>query len=194
MTHNNSDLPANGLERRNYIVGTAGLVAGTAFSTAAAAVPLTLLPKDYSAAKPMIKSETAQDWFEAVPGERMRVRIGSGDTGGALSVLESIVAPKAATPLHYHVADEMFLVMSGRLRLVCNGKGEDLFGGSSAVVPGGAHHGFVNLSSEPVRMLAIFSPGGMEQLFIQLQTTPPEKWGDLASCFDTFIIGPPLTG
>ncbi|MGL4439669.1 MAG: cupin domain-containing protein [Bosea sp. (in: a-proteobacteria)] len=134
------------------------------------------------------------DWFEAIPGERMKIRIGSGDTGGALSVLESIVAPKTATPLHYHAADEMFLIMSGRLRLVCGGKAQNMDAGSSAVVPRGAHHGFVNLSGHPVQMLAIFLPGGMEGLFTQLHKTPPEQWSDLARRFDTVIVGPPVTG
>jgi mannose-6-phosphate isomerase-like protein (cupin superfamily) len=134
------------------------------------------------------------DWFETIPGERMKVRIGGGDTRGTLSVLESVVMPKAATPLHYHAADEMFLIMAGRLRLVCGGKGQDIDAGSSAVVPGGAHHGFINLSGEPVQMLAIFSPGGMERLFTQLNATPPEQWSDLARHFDTVIVGPPVTG
>lgn len=176
------------------MLAAAGLVASAAVSRVFSASPQSLVSKGNPSALATAIIERPTDWFETVPGERMRVRIASSDTGGALSVVESIVAPRTATPLHYHVPNEMFLIMSGRLRLVCGGKGQDLAAGSSAVVPGGAHHGFVNLSSEPVRMLAIFSPGGMEGLFTQLHGTPPEQWGDLARRFDTVIVGPPVAG
>jgi quercetin dioxygenase-like cupin family protein len=194
MTNNDKDLIKPGLDRRSYLLVAAGSAVGAVASTAAGGAPLTSVPGGSPSATAIFGSAAVPDWFEAIPGERMRIRIGDSDTGGILTVLESVVAPKTATPLHYHAADEMFLIMSGRLRLICGGKAQDLAAGSSAVVPGGAHHGFVNLSGEPVRMLAIFSPGGMEQLFIQLHATPPEQWGDLAKRFDTFIVGPPVTG
>ena len=58
--------------------------------------------------------ETAE-WFEPLPGERMRVRIGSEATGGRLTLLENIVAPGAAAPMHFHYdADELFIVLAGR--------------------------------------------------------------------------------
>ena len=153
-----------------------------------------LIPESAPLALATAGSEGTQGWFDAIPGERMRVRIGGNETGNALSILESIVSPNAATPLHYHAAIEIFLVASGRLRLVCGGQGLDLDAGSSAVVPSGAHHGFVNLSGGPVRLLAIFSPGGVDRLFAQLAATPPEQWSDLARRFDTVIVGPPVTG
>lgn len=175
------------------MLGAAGLVA-SATGTASGETPRSLPLESDSLALATVRSEGTQGWFDAIPGERMRVRIGGSETGDALSVLESIVSPKAATPLHYHAAIEIFLVTSGRLRLLCGGQRQDLDAGSSAVIPSGAHHGFVNLSGEPVRMLAIFSPGGVDRLFTQLAATPPEKWGDLARRFDTVIVGPPVTG
>jgi quercetin dioxygenase-like cupin family protein len=184
---------APAMNRRDSIVAAAALLAGSA-ATAASETPRLASKGNDPTTVAIIGSAAMPDWFETIPGERMKVRIGSGDTRGALSVLESVVAPKAATPLHYHAADEIFLIMSGRLRLVCGGKVQDLDAGSSAVVPGGAHHGFVNLSGQPVKMLAIFSPGGMEGLFTQLRGTPPEHWSDLARRFDTVIVGPPVTG
>jgi mannose-6-phosphate isomerase-like protein (cupin superfamily) len=194
VTHDDNDPAKRQIDRKSCITGAAELIAGSLASSAVGATQPTLLPKGDPSALATIKSETSADWFESIPGERMRVGIASRDTRGSLSVLESVVAPKTATPLHYHAANEMFLIISGRLRLVCGGKGQDLTAGSSVVVPGGAHHGFVNLSSGPVRMLAIFLPGGMEELFTQLRTTSPEQWADLARRFDTVIVGPPVTG
>lgn len=194
MTHNDKNLIKLGIDRRSYLLAAAGSAVGAIASTAADGAPMTSVAGGNPLATATIESGAAADWFETIPGERMRVRIGGSDTRGTLSVLESVVAPKAATPLHYHGADEMFLITSGFVRLVCGGNAQDLAAGSSAVVPGGAHHGFVNLSGEPVRMFAIFSPGGMERMFIQLHATPPEQWGDLAKRFDTFIVGPPVTG
>lgn len=135
-----------------------------------------------------------EGWFDAIPGERMRVQVSSEATGGALTVLESIVAPGSATPLHHHAVEEIFLILSGSLRLVRDGASLDIDAGSSAVVSAGMHHGFVNVTEAPVRMLAIFAPGGMDGMFIELSRTPPEGWAEVAGRFDTVIVGPPVTG
>lgn len=193
MTGIEDNLTTRWINRRSCLLGAAGLVAGPA-AAPAGETSRPVPPSSDPSVVAVVGSKETQDWFEAIPGERMRVRIGGSDSGGTLSVLESIVAPKAATLLHYHAAAEIFLIMSGRLRLVCGGRGQDLDAGSSAVVPAGAHHGFVNLSGEPVRMLAVFAPGGIERLFIQLAGTPPGQWSDLARRFDTVIVGPPVTG
>ena len=42
--------------------------------------------------------KVSADWFEPLPGERMRVRIGSDATGGRLTLLENVVASGAAAP------------------------------------------------------------------------------------------------
>ena len=194
MPHNDKDLMNRSMDRRNYMLGATGLAATAVVSTAFGATALPMPAGGHPSAVATIRREAPSDWFNTVPGERMRIPVGGSDTGDALSVVESIVAPRTSTPLHYHAADEMFLIISGRLRVVCGGIAQDLTAGSSAVIPGGAHHGFVNLSGEPVRMLAIFAPGGMDRMFIQLQATPPEQWGDLTRRFDTVIVGPPVTG
>ncbi|MGL4438097.1 MAG: cupin domain-containing protein [Bosea sp. (in: a-proteobacteria)] len=193
MTIAKDDRATPSINRRTSLLGAAGLLAGSA-APAASQTPRPVSKSGDPSAVAIIGSAAMPDWFEAIPGERMRIRIGGTDTRGKLTVTESVIAPKASTPLHYHAADEIFLIISGRLRLVCGGKGQDADAGSSVVVPGGAHHGFVNLSGEPVRMLAIFAPGGIEGLFSQLHKTPPEQWSDLARRFDTVIVGPPVTG
>ncbi len=133
-----------------------------------------------------------KDWFETIPGERMVLRVGSAETAGKLTVLESIVSHAAATPLHYHAVEESFLILSGSLRLICGGEWRSLTAGEAAVVPAGAHHGFTNTSGAPVRMLAMFTPGGIEQLFFRLNATPPERWAELAKHYDTIVVGPPV--
>ena len=191
MINIDEDLSRIPFGRRGCMLAGGAVAAGAA---AQAGTPRPVPMGGNPAAAATVRAASEAAWFEAIPGERMRIRIGGDDSGGALSVLESIVAPGAATPLHHHAAQETFLVLSGRLRLICGGVARDLTTGSGAIVPGGAHHGFINLSGAPVRMLALFSPGGIEGLFIQLQRTPPEQWGELARRFGTIIVGPPVTG
>ena len=76
----------------------------------------------------------------------------------------------------------------------CAGAKFDGVAGSSVVIHRGAHHGFINVTDTPARMLAIFSPGAIEAMFPLLHETPLEGWDALARRYDTVIVGPPVTG
>lgn len=170
--------------RRSLLVAAATLAAGAASAQTSVGVGLAGEAGDAD----------GEGWFDAIPGERMRVQVASDATGGALTVLESIVAPGSATPLHVHDANEVFLILSGSLRLVRDGVGLDLDAGASTVVPRGIPHGFVNLADAAVRMVAIFAPGGMDAMFVELSRTPPDGWAEVAGRFGTVIVGPPVAG
>jgi len=135
----------------------------------------------------------SSDWFEAVPGERMRILSGRAQNGGAFTLVESIAAPGAAPPLHAHAtADEIFFVLEGSLHFQCGGHCFTAAAGSIIHIPKYAHHGWLNSSQREARMLAFFTPGGIEDMFTALPATPPEAIVDLAARYDTFVVGPPV--
>lgn len=136
--------------------------------------------------------ETAE-WFEPLPGERMRVRIGSEATGGRLTLLENIVAPGAAAPMHFHYdADELFIVLAGRFRLTTATQQIDAGPGSAIFAPRGAAHAFVNAGTVEARLLSVFVPGGMEAMFEEASKARPDEILALAARHRTVLVGVPF--
>jgi oxalate decarboxylase/phosphoglucose isomerase-like protein (cupin superfamily) len=64
--------------------------------------------------------------------------------------------------------------------------------GTTVVIPAKTVHGWKNSTQMPVRMLAIFMPGGVEPMFEQLAGLAPNKVAELAASFGTVVVGPPL--
>ncbi len=70
------------------------------------------------------------------------------------------------TPLHAHTtADEAFYVLSGRAAIWVDGTETEAGPGTFVLVRRGHAHALRRLSDEPVRMLTLVSPAGMEQFF-----------------------------
>lgn len=132
------------------------------------------------------------DWFEPLPGERMRVRIGSDASGGRLTLLENVVRPGASAPSHFHHdADELFIVLEGHF-CVSSGAYEFAAGPGAAVfVPRGATHAFVNQGRADARLLSVFVPGGMEAMFQEAAVTQPGQIVAMAGRHRTVLLGSP---
>lgn len=108
-------------------------------------------------------------------------------------------------PLHiHHAEDEILQILEGTVRLVC-GETDSIVGpGGFAYLPRGVPHTFWVQGETPARMLAIFTPGGIEKLFVdsgvptdteQLpegQGTAPGALEVLTARYDVEHIGPPL--
>ena len=47
-------------------------------------------------------------WFEAIPGEQLCIRVHGTQVNGRYAIMENIVAPGTATPMHFHAEDEIF--------------------------------------------------------------------------------------
>ncbi|MCC5846616.1 MAG: cupin domain-containing protein [Verrucomicrobia bacterium] len=69
-------------------------------------------------------------------------------------------------PPHYHEdATELFLILRGRLEVVCDGKVMVLGPGESFVVPKGSVHTFSNREAEEVEWVTSYAPDGFQQFF-----------------------------
>ena len=92
-------------------------------------------------------------------GLDLRVRVPPDTTGAALTSIETINAPGFGPPLHRHEEVEVFRVLEGRYLYEVEGKRFHAEAGDLVSVPGGAAHGFVNVSTRPSRQLITILPG-----------------------------------
>jgi quercetin dioxygenase-like cupin family protein len=120
------------------------------------------------------------------------------ETGGTLTVLETVVTPGDGPPLHVHVKDdEAVYVLEGEIDFRV---GDDIYDnrpGSFVFVPRGTPHTFQNVGSDDARMLLIFTPSGIERLFelaaaSGATSADDEGWASAAREAQTEMVGPPL--
>ncbi|MFC3961598.1 cupin domain-containing protein [Nocardia jiangsuensis] len=90
-------------------------------------------------------------------GGLAQIRVPGKTTRDSFTVVEHTGKRGYNTPLHYHhIEDEVFIVLDGALRMVCDGKEQLAEAGTTMVIPRMIAHGFVAISDE-VRFLTIHS-------------------------------------
>jgi quercetin dioxygenase-like cupin family protein len=152
------------------------------------------LTETMSAASGPIISRMDQDgWFDAVPGERLRVRVPSKAVGGRYTIIDGVMQPGVSVPLHFHREDEIFEVQEGTATFQIGADRIEAGPGTILVVPAGVHHAWSNFSGSPIRMMAIFSPGGMDAFFEQLDGRSHEQTAQLAASYGMVVVGPPIS-
>jgi quercetin dioxygenase-like cupin family protein len=101
-------------------------------------------------------------------GETITVKAGGERTGGALVLLENLVPPGGGPPPHAHTREDEFLyVLAGRFDVRIGEQLHALAPGGFAYVPRGTVHTFSNAGATAGRILAGFTPGGIEAFFRQ---------------------------
>jgi quercetin dioxygenase-like cupin family protein len=120
------------------------------------------------------------------------------ETGGTMTVLETVVTPGDGPPLHVHVKDdEAVYVLEGEIDFRV---GDELYEnrvGSFVFIPRGTPHTFQNVGSDDARMLLIFTPSGIERLFERAAaagatSADDDAWAGAAQEAQTEMVGPPL--
>jgi quercetin dioxygenase-like cupin family protein len=90
-------------------------------------------------------------------------------TGGALSLVDTVVPPGNGPPLHAHAdADESFYVLGGSTWMSAGGRELRLEPGDYVFVPRGTPHTFKSDTDEPCRIILVYTPGGMDQFFLEI--------------------------
>jgi quercetin dioxygenase-like cupin family protein len=74
------------------------------------------------------------------------VRVAPDASGGAFSIIETINAPGKGPPRHRHREAEIFRVLEGRYLYEMDGRRFFAETGDVVSIPGGAEHGFVNVT------------------------------------------------
>lgn len=127
-------------------------------------------------------------------GTRIIVKLRSPATGGRYSVTEYHLPPDfAGPPLHVHtVFEHAWQVLEGSVQVQVGAAVQQLQAGGFVFVPAGTPHTFSNPGPLPARMLAVDSPGGLEEYYIELARafppgTPLDRGvvADIQKRFDT---------
>jgi quercetin dioxygenase-like cupin family protein len=104
-------------------------------------------------------------WFS---GDVYTVKATAADTNGSLGAVDASVPPGGGPVPHTHPGhDEIFYLLSGTLEFL---DGEETFvagPGDLVFVPRGHRHRFTNTGLHPARMLFFYTPGGVEQVFVE---------------------------
>jgi quercetin dioxygenase-like cupin family protein len=141
---------------------------------------------------PIISHHATIEWFDAIPGEQLCIRIHGSQVNGRYSMMENVALPGTATPMHFHAEDEIFHVLEGTVTFSIDGDVFNASVGSVVVIPAGAHHAWRNRSNAPIRMLTLFSPGGVEDLYPKLAGLSPQELIAVVERFGPAIVGPPI--
>jgi len=121
-------------------------------------------------------NECEDEWSEVTRGERYIIRTTSEEAKGAYSMLEVVADPRNGKAL----------IANGDIRV-------EVGAGSSITIGRSVPHAWCNPSEDaPVRMLVLFTPGGLEEVFRRNAGTEPADMIALADKLGTRITGPAL--
>jgi quercetin dioxygenase-like cupin family protein len=134
------------------------------------------------------------------PVGRLTYKARGTETGGAMTVIQTIAAPGEGPPLHVHADDDEFIcVLEGRLRVMFEEAIHEAPAGSFVFIPKRLTHTWDNPGPETARFLFGFTPAavGMERFFERSdELTGDERLADAFSRFATDagmqVVGPPL--
>jgi quercetin dioxygenase-like cupin family protein len=93
------------------------------------------------------------------------VRASSDETGGELTAMEMTIPPGMGPPPHVHEGGESVYVLEGRVRYHIGGDVHEGGPGTFFYVPAGIEENFEPADDNPVRLLVIYTPGGMDKFF-----------------------------
>ena len=105
------------------------------------------------------------------PGDTYTFVVTGEESNGSMFALDCLVGAGGGPPPHRHLAeDELFYIVEGSIEFTMGGATRTVGAGESVFVPRGAEHAYVNGGSEPCRMLAVYTPSGMEGWFREVCT------------------------
>ena len=140
-------------------------------------------------------------WFL---GTLMTLKAAGEQTNGAYGLIEQVLQPGFASPLHvHHSEDEAFYLLEGEATFTCGDQTMKAMPGSYVFFPRDIPHWFRIEGIHPARLLQFNFPAGLENFFVEMGepapklTLPPagppdvEKLASTAAKYDVEILGPP---
>ncbi|GAA6203169.1 cupin domain-containing protein [Aquicoccus sp. SU-CL01552] len=132
-------------------------------------------------------------------GTHYRTTLTTDETGGAMSVTDSVSPPGSGPPRHiHHDADEAFVMLSGDAEFWLAGDRFFRGPGQTVFIPRGLEHTFRIVGETPSRHLVILTPGGFEGFFAEMsagQFRIPQDMPAIDQCaarYHMTFTGPPL--
>ena len=105
----------------------------------------------------------------AVAGDINTIIVSKEDTGGTYSFVEAKIFPGGGPSPHIQTREyEGFYVIEGQVTFKANGQTIVAKPGTFINIPPGVLHSFKNEANEIAKVTFVLSPGGMEQLFVEV--------------------------
>ena len=105
------------------------------------------------------------------PGDTYNFLVTGEESGGTMFAMDCVLGAGGGPPPHRHLAeDELFHVYEGEVEFTVEGVTHVIGAGASAFIPKRAAHAYVNATSQPARMLTVYTPAGMEGWFREVCT------------------------
>ena len=137
----------------------------------------------------------AVDWL----GVRYKTILAPEDSGGTMSIVDSLSPVGSGPPRHvHHAEDETFVMITGTCKIWIEGIETIAGPGESVFIPRGKEHTFKVIGDVPCRHLVILTPGGFEGFFADMaagQCRIPEDMEAItesATRHNMTFTGPPL--
>jgi quercetin dioxygenase-like cupin family protein len=105
------------------------------------------------------------------PGDTYTFLVTGAESGGAMFAMDCVLGPGGGPPPHRHLReDELFYVYDGEVAFTVEAETHVIEAGQSAFIPKGVAHSYVNATDVETRMLAVYTPAGMEGWFLEVCT------------------------
>lgn len=145
--------------------------------------------------KDLAQIDGAIEWL----GVQYKTILGPEQTGGSMSIVDSLSPASSGPPRHVHMnEDETFVILSGSCRFWMEGEEFTAGAGESVFIPRGKSHTFKVTDDGPCRHLVILTPGGFEGFFADMaagQCRIPEDMPAIEESgkrHNMVFTGPPL--
>lgn len=132
-------------------------------------------------------------------GVRYKTILTTEESGGAMSIVDSLSPAGSGPPRHvHHNEDETFVMITGTCKVWIEGVEAIAGPGESVFISRGKEHTFKVIGDEPSRHLVILTPGGFEGFFEDMATGEcriPEDMPAIeksAKLHNMAFTGPPL--
>jgi quercetin dioxygenase-like cupin family protein len=89
------------------------------------------------------------------------------ETGGAVTVMEMTLPPGLGPPPHRHPGGEAVYILEGSLTYHIEGEAIEGGPGDFFYIPAGTLENFEPTGDSPLRLLVIYTPGGVDRFFAE---------------------------
>lgn len=122
------------------------------------------------------------------PGDTYTFLVTGEESGGSMFALDCLVGPGGGPPPHRHLAeDELFTIVEGRIDFTAGETTQSVSAGQSVFVPRGVRHCYRNDGNDHARMIAVYTPAGMEGWFREVCTPVDDRGGPPPPVTDELI-------
>jgi quercetin dioxygenase-like cupin family protein len=125
-----------------------------------------------------IAGEAGRSWWG--PGDMYTFLVTGEESGGSMFALDRLVGIGGGPPLHRHLAEEeLFTITEGAITFTAGAETRSVAAGQSVFVPRGTGHSYRNDGAKHARMIAVYTPGGMEGWFREVCTPVDDPTGPM---------------